>query len=228
MFYNKKKINFINPPMLNPLTAHVKSVGFCNAICPDQVCGTLTKNNNNITISLSNRNQISRIYDVDYNKITKGNFIVFILESPHIDEFNNGVPVGPAIGTTGRNIASYLNIVINNSSSFYYSLQNNIKYSLIIVNAVQYQASQGIKPLDRNLTDKNWIYFWNNNFKKDLIDRINEIIKNSNDYKIINLCTIGNAGLHFFVNEDLRENGISFYEGYHPCNWTFIRKRKIW
>ena len=149
------------------------------------------------------------------------------MESPHIDEFNNGVPIGPALGITGNNIASYLKIVITNSPSFFSSL-NNIQYSLILVNAVQYQASQGIKPLDRNLTDKNWIYFWNNNFQKDLIDRINAIIQKSNDYKIINLCTLGNAGLHFFVNTELRVNGISFYEGYHPCNWTFTKRRRIW
>ena len=103
-----------------------------------------------------------------------------------------------------------MKIVITNSPSFFSSLNNNIQYSLILVNAVQYQASQGIKPLDRNLTDKNWIYFWNNNFQKDLIDRINAIIQKSNDYKIIAL-----------INKYLNDSKYKLEED------KYIMKRKI-
>lgn len=86
---------------------------------------------------------------------------------------------------------------IENSPIFLTSLQTNLSYSIVLINVVKYQASEGNRPIDRSLTDKNWIVFWNKCFKNDLIKRIKEIIKNSKDYKIINLYTLGYSGLHF-------------------------------
>ena len=232
MIYNGKKINFIDPAITNSLNPHKNSKGFCNAICPDQVCGTITKKNSkNISTNLNNRKNNPQNYDFDYDNIPEDNYIVFILESPHIEEFDtkNQIPIGPAQGNTGNNINIFLRDVIDGSPMFLTSLQMNFTYSLVLINAVQYQASQGTKPLDRKLTDENWINFWNENFKSDLIKRIKEIIKKSKDCKIINLCTFGHSGLHYFVNAELRVNGLSFYEGYHPSrNWAIPQRRKIW
>ncbi|WP_434387571.1 hypothetical protein [Melittangium boletus] len=64
--------------------------------------------------------------------------IILILESPHKDEFKPEEPV-PANGSTGRNIREYIHVALREK------LTDGITRSLILVNAIPYQCSAGVK-----------------------------------------------------------------------------------
>lgn len=214
-------------------TSQSNSVNYSRNLCPDQYVGDMILNANN-TWTLQNSNITNRTslgvnnYNVDYSKQPSGNNILLILESHHIHEFGqNTLPYGPACGCTGHNIDKWINKVFLNSNNFTNKMKQK-SYKLILINSVQYQVSCGTAPLNVVLRDKNWISLWNNGFSQDLIDRIKWFNKSKGDIIIINLCTYGKAGLHYYVNQELRNNNILFFEGYHPAiNWNIPQRRKI-
>ncbi len=213
------------------------AINFSTQLCPDQIVGNVIGGCGQQfrfqSVNFRGRQSISNNapgYCVDYSKVPSGSYIVLILESPHCCEYDqNGDPIGPAndfnSGGAGNNILKYLNDVFLQSPLFINTLHQN-SYKLVLVNAVQYQASQGQSPIDVNARDENWINFWSAGFQDDLSNRLNALIHSSKECHIVNLCTFGRKGLHFMVNEELRKSGIDFFEGYHPSyHWMYPYKR---
>lgn len=81
---------------------------------------------------------------------------IIVLESPHIEEFNdNGVAIGPAQGHTGNNIRKLL---VQLLSPLKDCLQQ--KYRLMLMEAIPYQCSNNISPVDRINTNKLFKKMW--------------------------------------------------------------------
>lgn len=118
---------------------------------------------------------------------------VVLLESPHIDEFNSTYGTAPAWGNTGNRLNTQFIKCLNRNIQCIKSkiaLANDIKISVYIVNAIQYQCSLGL-PLRHNNKFRDTIFeqLWNtspNNFLDDLVERLDII----NPDLIINACTI--------------------------------------
>ena len=176
-------------------------------------------------------NQSSRI-DIDYSQNnTNRNCILIILESPHFDEYDTIThqAKGPAYGTTGKWFEKNFLNILNNSNVV---LDKNLIYDIIFINSVQYQASQGMKPLKLLIKDKNWLSFWHKGFNADLCKRIRTFNRNT---IIINACTYGGKKLHDRVHSVLYcayqkhiGNTNNLYQSYHPSTWWREERRKIW
>lgn len=73
------------------------------------------------SIITSRNNSGANSYNIDYDHINPDNYIILILESPHIEEYDSNTlnPYGPACGkgkgTTGRDIEDFIGQVITNS-----------------------------------------------------------------------------------------------------------------
>ena len=123
---------------------------------------------------------------------------------------------------------NYFSNIVNNNQRFKNLLNEKVEYQIVFMNAVQYQASEGRKPLNKEVRDFNWIYFWaatgNNSFSRDLIKRIKKFPKES---IIINLCTFGDHNLQNFVTLKLNYCKRAFFIGYHPCTWFYSCRRVI-
>lgn len=118
--------------------------------------------------------------------------IVIVLESPHKDEYNNSksaIAPAPALGTTGcsldREFVCKLNEFMKNNSE---AIQDGV-YDVILMNAVQFQCSMGIKPLDTNVRNKIFLQMCFNN---DIRINFSERLKEYKPKVIINCCTDGN------------------------------------
>jgi hypothetical protein len=95
-------------------------------------------------------------------------------------------------------------------------------YNVICGNAVQYQTSCGLNPINRELRDLNWkeIYLEHGD-KQDLKQRLFAI----KPKYTINVCTVGRDpdGLRSLVSQSLDEykliKGKHYNEGNHPSSW---------
>lgn len=204
--------NFTFSSFINIISAN-------NKVCPDQVVGQLYNGNfqfnqNRINIDYV---KINNMFSIS-NKLTEP--IIIILESPHIDEFANGIALGPAMGKTGKYFGKFFDSLIINSKNINLQLQQ--KYDVIFVNAIQYQCSLGNKLngkgtyQNKKQRDQNWLTCFNNSNSNDLKDRITAI----KPYAVINLCTIGINNLQLYVDRIL--NSLSNYTiGNHPSTWVF-------
>ena len=96
---------------------------------------------------------------------------IIILESPHIDEFNtNGIAVGPAQGSTGRNIRSLLIQLLQSQTAHLQRI-----YRLMLVEAIPYQCSNNTSPIDRTNTNRLFKKMWRSyGGKIDFENRINQ------------------------------------------------------
>lgn len=104
--------------------------------------------------------------------------LAIIVESPHIDEYDyRNNPIGPAMGTTGRNI--------NNKIIEKFELEET--YKLVFVEAVSYQCSAGNSPIEEQKRDEVFKAVWHNGGKEDFVARLKKI---SPDI-ILNACTGG-------------------------------------
>jgi len=149
------------------------------------------------------------------------NLILFILESPHKNEYKlirnqinkqktitEILPIAPASRTTGNNLNLYLQRLLRNIFSIKNNLLNKNEYKIIIANPVPYQCSLSSlykkpKKLNQSLRDAVWIKFWNNKIiKKDFDEILNKLCKSNSVDLIINACT---GGLSNIVSND---NGI--------------------
>lgn len=147
--------------------------------------------------------------------------MVFLLESPHKDEYKDGCPVAPAQGDTGCNIAKYL-------GSLLCHLSPNIsdESRVIISNPIRYQTSLSMilksKKINTKIRDKMLDNFWGiEKIKKDFLCRIRKYKPNI----IINACTGGmdSNGFRRTVSKYLQEKGIcvgQLYEINHPSSWS--------
>ncbi len=189
---------------------------------PDQFVGNLEISGTNMAFIKQKRDTI------DYNKEgyvyesgrkRHGKNLLVILESPHRYEYDSqGRPLGLAMGNTGDNFFDLFPYALKNSP---FTVKDG-DYNVIFANGVQYQASCGLSPLNREIRDKNWLDVYDNHggeadFKKR--------IRNLNPEYIINLCTGGKkpSGLRQRINQTLDAMGYEFKEDYtegnHPAAW---------
>lgn len=191
---------------------------------PDQYVGELEVTKEDIKFIFHERDSLE--YEKDsFSYISNCTYreynVLVILESPHRFEYgNNGIPLGLAMGKTGENFFSLFASTLKKSQM---KLVER-KYNVILSNAVQYQTSCGLNPIDRELRDKNWkdIYF-NYGGEEDLRKRIFAI----KPRYTINLCTGGRnpEGLRQIVNRSLISFGLKqgkhFTDGNHPAAWVY-------
>jgi len=206
--------------------------------CPDQYKGELTYNPNSAFIFTPNF-----FSNIDYqvnatnltaqcvNNINIANPIVIILESPHISEFCLFChkALGPAMGVTGNNFIKYIDYAVQKSTKFKSFLKIDSTYPVIFVNAVQFQTSEGVSPINQQIRDSNWINEFNKN--NDLLQRLQAL----NPYAIINLCTKGlnkdntlQNQVETLINNNinsLSNNQVPFHTtGFHPASWQKLLK----
>lgn len=150
--------------------------------------------------------------------------LALLLESPHKDEYGkrNGEynPIAPAMGTTGRNLDSYLGYVLSQIQS---GVVDGSK--IIISNPIQFQASLHMilgGKINKDVRDAVWTALWTRQYvKSDFASRMRDY----SPYVIINACTGGqkdNNGLNKKVTCFLKEKEIcrEIYEIDHPRGWS--------
>ena len=188
--------------------------------------------NNNRYICNRKNPAIANIVDIDYARpSTNCNNLIFILESPHICEYDiyTHMPYGPAQGTTGCNICRYLENVLQNSFTNL-KLNTSEEYRVVLLNAIQYQTSLGITPLDTEIRDYVFTSLWNESvIRDDLIQRIRYFTNNNQHNVVCNLCTKGNCNpsLHDLVSLCLNNNSITHLNGSHPSCWFNANNQTI-
>lgn len=114
--------------------------------------------------------------------------IGLLLESPHKDEYQNGIPIRPANGVTGQKIEALIAKRMPQLCSKL-SCTDQYDYEIILINAIQYQTSC-YKILKENWSKTNRdhvfkLLFNNLNLKNDLTTRI----KNYNLDYVLNCVT---------------------------------------
>ena len=143
--------------------------------------------------------------------------ILFILESPHKDEFTeNYAPLSPAAGKTGCNFQTYfvgfvLPILKNLGANF----NKSKSYSICFVNPVPYQTSlfQAHKgKMLPSLRDKVWKAIYPQ-CSEDFSDRV----KSYKPHMIINSCT---SQLKNELSKTLEALDIPIFETSHPAAWA--------
>ena len=163
---------------------------------------------------------------------TEAKSIVFILESPHKDEYKYDknlkayIPIAPAQSKTGGRIEENICIVLNeiiNNPRYTFSIPNGT-YKVIMCNPVQFQTSLYYlhgKGLSNNkmfskLRDDIWCELFNNQpqIETNFITRINSY----NPKLILNGCTKTCKDL---VRNSIRNNlpNIDYCEISHPSTW---------
>ena len=146
--------------------------------------------------------------------------IIIVLESPHKEEFNKSNSIiAPALGQTGRNLQNKFKEIFKEDLA----IQKEQIYRILLMNAIQYQCSNG-ESLEkyRNRTDKVWKWFWNNGGKDSFSDRISSY----NPSIVINACT-GNIGkqesIKYILQECINNNcyNSKLYKAPHPSSCWF-------
>lgn len=160
----------------------IKIFGKCNTCfpCPDMFTALIDIERNLFCPILSSYNNLK-----DWLLPT----LIMVLESPHKNEFDeNGLPLGPARGSTGANIRSYL---INHLKNV--GLERG-QYKLLLVEAVSYQCSNGL-PIDQSEQPKKkdllFEKIWNSGGRQSFEARI----RLYRPTIIVNSCTGGASGI---------------------------------
>ena len=200
--YNEKENKSVENFSSIPLSNIAKDNNGQAISCPDQIVGKIKVKKDGCIEDW----EVGWIKDcIDKNSrcgISNSHkpIIAIVLESPHKDEFNreSKKAIGPACGSTGRNIKKYLPSVLFNylpaiDEAFglikYDSnkqIQNG-EYCIALINAIQYQCSLGEDTSEYR--DKIFSKMWElKKVKDDFIKRL----KNSKPSVIINCCTRGN------------------------------------
>ena len=85
--------------------------------------------------------------------------IVIVLESPHYNEYSeDGMPLRPAMGDTGTQLKKNIVEKINKNTKEKKLKRGN--YNLWLVNAVPYQCSLGIRPIQTELRNVIYRFLW--------------------------------------------------------------------
>ncbi|MGU8577019.1 hypothetical protein ACV3RL_09880 [Clostridium perfringens] len=171
-------------------------------------------------------------YPISHEKEIKS--IVIILESPHKDEYlekdKHLIPKGPAQGKTGEGIKENILVLLNELQQNYDLDFKNGIYRVILINSIMYQTSiyslhkvglsENLKY--QKLRDNIWRQIWANKESKKLL---NDRVKKSNPYLIINACTkVGKEEISKLLSEENYENII---ETNHPCTWKGFGIKKL-
>ena len=189
---------------------------------PDQFVGILSVSHHQCHFEPYQRDNIdyaNDAYQFESGKHYEAFNLFVILESPHRFEYNaSNQPIGLAMGQTGYLFFSMFEQLLSKSKL---PLKDRT-YNVILGNAVQYQTSCGLNPIDRTIRDQNWIdIFEQHGGKTDLKQRIFAI----KPRYTINLCSGGKNpnGLRAKVSQALDEfkliKGKHYTEGNHPASW---------
>ncbi|PYF05242.1 hypothetical protein [Ureibacillus chungkukjangi] len=166
------------------------------------------------------------IIDTNYKNKT----IAILLESPHIDEYEQNteklIPIGAAQGQTGKKIEKSIESLIL-ALREHQAIEEQHKYRVIIINAVNFQTSLHFiheKPMNnyyRELRDKMWQKMWTEipQTKNDFVNQLDSLKKDS---ILINACP---KSLKPLINQELIQfvNRFSLFESNHPSSteiWT--------
>ena len=196
---------------------------------PDQLVGFLEVNEVEVKLEQCERDNLD-YYDNGFNFLSGKTYneknILVILESPHRFEYDSSKkPIALIMGKTGCLFFDNFADAISKSEL----KMKPGKYNLILANAIQYQTSCGLNPINRVIRDKNWLDVFDNfGGKLDLKNRIFAI----KPRYTINLCTGGRnpEGLRSVVSASLKEFGLKknkhFTEGSHPASWDYQKASK--
>ncbi|MFP4177835.1 MAG: hypothetical protein ACLFTZ_03640 [Acholeplasmataceae bacterium] len=191
---------------------------------PDQYVGKLSVKDHYATLSQEPRDSLDYSEDgfsfLSGRKYAERNICV-ILESPHRLEYDAlNRPIALVMGKTGCLFFSMFAELLSESRM----PMKDGTYNVILTNAVQYQASCGLNPIDRSLRDRNWLEIYERyGGEMDLKKRIFAV----KPRYTINLCTGGKNpnGLRHRVSESLDRFGLikgsHYTEGNHPASWDF-------
>ncbi len=211
-------------------------------ICYDMYVGTIKDNkyeaNNRYKEAQSfaiiyedTNNKFVAKYSLQGSKLFNNSIILCILESPHKREYSYPNYGFAAMGGTGKLFDKKL---LEKLKEIGFDFKDD--YDIVLINAVQYQCSNGKtlskkRKKDMNVNkyerDINWIRCMDEeNCQKDLLKRIEAF----NPKYIINLCTIGLHNLQLIldnkIKEFIKEKGYSYTFGNHPSTW-YCHKRLI-
>lgn len=221
MKYNTKQQNVF------PINiTHKKGKYFSKFVCPDMFFCNISFKNNSWLVD-DKKEILSRIkskdnsdFFVDYSNISKNNHFIILLESPHIKEFNSkGTAIGPAHGWTGYNIYWFFEKHLKNS---FLNLQEN-NYRVVVINAVQFQASLGLRPINKTIRNQTWRELFD---KGDINNRLLAFAAKSGDCIVVNCCT---KDLRQDLNDKISAiKGIKIYQGNHPSRWFFAHDKTFW
>ena len=164
-------------------------------------------------------------YDKDID--TNGNNIIVLLESPHKDEYDEDfIPIGPAIGMTGRNFykyfCDYVLVLLNKQGLM---LNRKLKYNICFVNPIQYQTSLiyllRSKRINKEIRNNVWIEIFKIR-ESEIRDRLNRY----NPTYVINGCT---SLLKGYINKAGLLKDYDVYGTTHPSSWerSFSSFKKI-
>ena len=223
------KTNLIKNVTHGKITSHFSEIKKVPDVCRGQVNITNGKasyesmcNNNGEAGFCGN----SRFHDKKPENIK--NSIVLLLESPHVDEYDEDFnPIAPAQGMTGcainLKISECLNDIFNMCP---YAKVDDGEYPLIIGNPIQWQTSLhhilGLnlwEQTGKSIRNKVWRTIWEQVcVKNDFNDRL----KSYGSVLIINACT---SGLKDLVKKYLKEHYLKEHSKkqvicYHPCIWS--------
>lgn len=186
--------------------------------CEDYYWGVLTH---------GSVNQIPRKEGIAFSQtqLHYKNIIVIIAESPHTSEyfFTNGICKGhkSPLHKCDKRIKKYLT---NNENNWF---NNNLNYDIVIVNAIQYQCSFGLKLWGNrsNQEQRNKVFAWtwiNESALNDLLCRLNIITQNKDNVILLNCCT---AKLKKYCNSAMLLNSnfihcnCLVFDEKHPSKW---------
>jgi len=195
--------------------------------CRDMFVGQLSGNR---YIAYIQRYQTPWLYAIDYTKNSASynlanpqkftnDILICILESPHRAEYSSKTIQGQGYAAMGRTGKLF-------DGKFYQKLylhHSNIAsktYDIVLLNSVQFQCSNGCRPLCKKIRDHNWNCMINDNgVYDDLLQRIVAL----NPQYIINLCTKSYSNLQLILQTKLLSSGIlhgiNFTHGCHPSSW---------
>lgn len=163
---------------------------------------------------------------IDYSKKYLGNFILFILESPHKEEYNKAthVALGPAQGDTGKLFRKHILDILNssNGASSSITLNPSETYNLVFINAIQYQCSLGLDSIDPKIRNQNFRYLWGNGAAVDLKKRINHFINSAKSVYIVNSvtdCLEKKVDKILISIQNHQPNNRIIYSSTHPSSW---------
>lgn len=129
--------------------------------------------------------------------------IVVVLESPHISEFNiNGQGLYPLVKDV-RLKRNFATLIDDATKKGILVLNQSKKYSIYLMNAIQYQCSLGLPT--RYYRDYIFMYYWNHHLN-DFKCRLKDFVLQHNVEVIINLCTIGeHCGVTRIYNDSTKQ-----------------------
>lgn len=183
------------------------TINFQRGACPDQCVGQIADFGDN-PIDFPHRAPVT--------SRKKSPYIVLVMESPHINEFQG--KLGPAKGQTGIHIRKYIEDIVR--------ALNIPLPELILVNAIQYQCSLGVAT--KKHRNKVFRRFWKEGGRKDFERRMQQVYHPGD--MLLNCCTGSHPknGLRQLVTTAIHDSlgKVPLHSGSHPYSWFNDQHRR--